>query len=189
MARISVPSKPLKAFWVAVALCLLPWAALAADLPPYYQDSRGRLALRGQGTLRYALVFEVYSAGLYLPADTPSGQVLADTPKRLELHYNYDISSQRIIESKKEILARNWPPNILAAEKDNLELINRNYVDVRPGDSYALTYWPGRGTELSLNGRVQVTIPGARFAALMFSIWLGKDPLDADLRDVLLGYD
>jgi hypothetical protein len=56
----------------------------------------------------------------------------------------------------------------------------------QPGDRYALTYLPGVGTELSLNGRPLGTIPGEDFAAALFSIWLGPHPLDDDLKRTLL---
>lgn len=174
---------------LALFFALAPAVAHPAELPPKYQEGGTILSLRGQGILTYALFFDVYLAGLYMPAGTPSNRILEDVAKRLELHYNYGITAKDIVTAAQEILARNWAPEILAAEKDKLDLINRTYVDVAPGDSYALTYIPGRGTELSLNGEPQVTIPGARFGALMFSIWLGEKPLDADLRDTLLGYD
>jgi hypothetical protein len=178
-----------KYIMLAICLVLAPFSAHSAELPQKYQEGGTVLALRGQGILNYAIFFDVYQAGLYMPAGTPSNQVLKDVAKRLELHYNYDIAAKDIVTAAREILARNWEPEILAAENEKLDLINRTYVDVGPGDSYALTYLPGRGTELSLNGKPQVTIPGAQFGALMFSIWLGKEPLEAGLRDTLLGYD
>jgi hypothetical protein len=174
---------------LALFFALAPAVAHPAELPPTYREGRTVLSLRGEGILTYALFFDVYRAGLYMPAGTPSNQILEDVAKRLEIHYNYDIAAKDIVTAAREILARNWSPEILAAENEKLERINRTYVDVAPGDSYALTYLPGRGTELSLNGKPQVIIPGAQFGALMFSIWLGEKPLDTDLRNTLLGYD
>ena len=189
MLHLKAVGKTFKPLLLALFLCLLPAVAGAADFPQKFQAGDSTLALRGQGILTYALFFDVYRAGLYMPVGTPSDQVLQDVAKRLEIHYNYDISAQDIVSAAQDILARNWPPEILASEKDKLDLINRTYVDVGPGDSYALTYLPGRGTELSLNGKEQVVIPGAQFGALIFSIWLGKEPLDAGLKDALLGND
>lgn len=57
----------------------------------------------------------------------------------------------------------------------------------RAGDRGTLTYLPGRGTELTLNGRPLALIEGADFARAYFDIWLGPDPIDAGLRDALLG--
>ena len=68
-----------------------------------------------------------------------------------------------------------------------LEEFNTFYQDVQPGDRYALTYRPGSGTELSLNGTPLGLIAGDDFAAAVFAIWLGTDPIDTDFRDALLG--
>jgi hypothetical protein len=70
--------------------------------------------------------------------------------------------------------------------RDRLDRIDRAYQDVRPGDRYALTYVPGRGTELSYNGKPLTVIEGADFAAAYFSIWLGEKPIDDGLKNELL---
>ena len=56
---------------------------------------------------------------------------------------------------------------------------------MKPGDRYALTYIPGVGTELALNGKPKGVIEGD-FAAAYFAIWLGAKPLDASLKAQLL---
>ena len=61
------------------------------------------------------------------------------------------------------------------------------YRDVEPGDRYALTFAPGRGTQLLLNGAPLGSIDGDDFAAAVFAIWLGADPIDRGFRDRLLG--
>ena len=66
-------------------------------------------------------------------------------------------------------------------------LFNAFYEDVKPGDRYALTYLPGLGTELALNGKRLGVIEGADFGAALFSIWFGDQPFDAALKGQLLG--
>jgi hypothetical protein len=61
------------------------------------------------------------------------------------------------------------------------------YVDVQPGDRYSLTYIPGRGTELALNGEPRGVIEGAEFAAALFSIWIGREPIDKSFKNQILG--
>ena len=72
-------------------------------------------------------------------------------------------------------------------DPDRLAKLNRAYVDVKPGDRYTLTYVPGKGTTLRLNGNPLVTVEGADFATAYFRIWLGEDPISPQLRDLLLG--
>ena len=81
--------------------------------------------------------------------------------------------------------------NISAEEIDRLrakiDYHNSLYVDVKPGDRYSLTYTPGVGTELALNGTPLGVIEGADFAAAIFSLWLGENPYDKRFKDALLG--
>ena len=151
-----------------------------------YQDGDVTLPLRCVGLLRYKILFRGYVAGLYLAAGVAADQALADVPKRLELRYFWGIKGADFGRAGDEILARNVDPETLARLRPRLDQLNALYANVNPGDRYALTYIPGSGTELSLNGRVKGIIPGADFAAAYFRIWLGDDPIDPALRDQLL---
>ena len=64
--------------------------------------------------------------------------------------------------------------------------MNGLYQDVEPGDRYALTYIPGVGTELSLNGEPQGLVEGREFSAALFGIWIGGTAMDEVLREELL---
>jgi hypothetical protein len=61
------------------------------------------------------------------------------------------------------------------------------YEDVQPGDRYSLTYIPGRGTELALNGVPKGIIRGAEFAEAVFSIWLGPEPINSSFKKQIIG--
>ena len=73
--------------------------------------------------------------------------------------------------------------------RERIDYHNSLYVDVEPGDRYAITYVPGVGTELSLNGEALGVIEGEDFAAALFALWLGDKPLDKRFRANLLGLD
>jgi len=139
------------------------------------------------GLLRYKIFIKAYVAGLYLGDGVTAAGVLGDVPKRLELSYFWSIDGADIASAGDEILARNVDPPTLETLRPRLRQLNQWYRDIKPGDRYALTYLPGRGTELALNGQRIGVIDGADFAAAYFRIWLGDDPIDASLRDQLLG--
>jgi hypothetical protein len=61
------------------------------------------------------------------------------------------------------------------------------YRDVAAGDRCAFMYIPGAGTSLLINGKRQGIVTGAEFAKAYFSIWFGEKPLDAGLKQQLLG--
>jgi hypothetical protein len=151
----------------------------AGDLP---------LRLHNAALLRYLKIIKAYVAALYLPEGVPPERVLSDVPKRLEISYLVSIKGGDFGKGAAPVLERNQTPAELARLWSRIERINAVYQDVREGDRYALTYLPGRGTELALNGTPLTVIEGADFAAAYFGIWLGREPLDATLkRDLLKG--
>jgi len=144
--------------------------------------------LRNAALLRYLKFIKAYVAALYLPEGVKADDVLADVPKRLELSYLVSIKGPDFHKGAAPVLERNQTPAELARLRGRIDRINAAYKDVTPGDRYSLTYLPGRGTELALNGTPLIVIEGADFAAAYFGIWLGREPIDEKLkRDLLKG--
>lgn len=56
------------------------------------------------------------------------------------------------------------------------------YRAVAEGECYTMTYRPGKGTTLVLNGERLGTVLGAEFAAVYFGIWLDRGALSKTLR-------
>jgi hypothetical protein len=153
---------------------------------PQVQARDVTLALHGVGLLRWRWVVKAYVAGLYLPESVAAPAALDDVPKRLEIHYFHAIDGGAFGPAAEKVLRASLDGETLARLRPRLDTLSRLYEDVRPGDRYALTYLPGVGTELALNGVPRGTIPGADFAAAYFSIWLGKSPIDSALRAQLV---
>jgi hypothetical protein len=145
------------------------------------------LRLNNVGLLRYRYVIKAYVAGLYLGDGATVDAVLADKPKRLEIHYFYAIKADGFANATNAGIAANVSSDALAALRPRIDRLNALYKDVSPGDRYALTYVPGIGTELALNGTPLGTIEGADFAAAVFAIWLGPKAIDESLKTQLLG--
>jgi len=151
-----------------------------------YQAGTTTLALNNVGLLRYRVIFKGYVAALYLGEGTRPEDVLTDVPKRLELEYFWSIAGADFGKAAEKILADNFPDAQVASFRSRLDRLSALYENIKPGDRYALTYIPGIGTELALNGKPKGTIEGADFAAAYFAIWLGAKPLDASLKTQLL---
>jgi len=145
------------------------------------------LVLKGAGILRYKVVFRGYAAALYLSPGTPETAALSGVPKRLEFEYFWSIPGPEFGKAAEPILRRNAGGGVVESLRERIDRMNRHYRDIKPGDRYALTFVPGQGTELSLNGTPLVTIEGDDFAAAYFAIWLGPEPIDRDLKKNLLG--
>ena len=151
-----------------------------------YQTGTTTLTLNNVGLLRYRVIFKGYVAALYLGEGTRPEDVLTDVPKRLELEYFWSIAGADFGKAAEKILADNFPDAQVAPFRSRLDRLNTLYENVKPGDRYSLTYIPGVGTELALNGKPKGVIEGADFAAAYFAIWLGAKPLDASLKTQLL---
>jgi hypothetical protein len=145
------------------------------------------LPLRGTGLLKYLVFIDAYVAAFYLEEEVPSHKVLDDVPKCLKIQYFHAIKAKDFAVSTNKFIAANQSPETVEALKPKIQQINALYDDVKPGDRYALTNIPGIGTELSLNSKAKGTIQGADFAAAVFSIWLGSNPIDKGLKRQLLG--
>lgn len=147
------------------------------------------LDIRGAGVLRYMRFIKAYAGALYaLPGLAPDA-VLADTPKRLEVEYFYALKGKDFGPATYKGLSMNISAQEIERLRTRVDYHNSLYVDVVPGDRYSLTYIPGVGTELALNGQPRGIIEGADFAAAIFSLWLGKNPYDKRFKGALLGLD
>jgi hypothetical protein len=144
------------------------------------------LELRGSGLLRVMVFAKVYVAALYLQKDIDSKLALSDVPKRLEVEYLRSIAGDDFGPATLKKISENVDPQTYERLLPRIEYHNSLYQDVQPGDRYALTYIPGKGTELSLNGKPKGTVEGADFAAALFSIWLGPNPISESLKKELL---
>ena len=145
------------------------------------------LALRGYGLLRYMILIKAYVAAFYLPEGVRSEDALTDVPKLLEIEYFHPIVAQDFAKATSASISQNTSLVTYQGLKPKIDELNALYRDIAPGDRYTLTYIPGRGTTLALNGRPLGTVAGSEFAAALFGIWLGSNPLDRNLKELLLG--
>ena len=147
------------------------------------------LEIKGAGVLRYLRFIKAYAGALYAQPGLTPETVLSDTPKRLEIEYFHALKGKDFGPATYKGLSDNLDAGEIERLRPRIDYHNSLYVDVQPGDRYALTYVPGVGTELALNGKPMGVIEGADFAAAIFSIWLGKNPYDRQFKNALLGLD
>ena len=144
------------------------------------------LRLTGAGLFRY-WGFKAYTGALYLEEGAPVDAVLSDTAKRIELEYFRAIKGKDFGPATDKIIAKNIDAGTYQRLRPQIDYHNSLYEDVQPGDRYSLTYIPGRGTELALNGQPKGIIEGAEFAQAVFSIWLGPRPINNSFKKQILG--
>lgn len=174
-----------------VLLCLMVRLTTAAEIEgirfPDKVQARGTdFTLHNVALLRWKLVFKAYVAALYRDTGTRTFDLHADAPKRLVINYFYGFTPAQFAQATRDGIALNRTPEQIKALDARIDAFNRLYRAVKPNDQYALTYVPGKGTELALNGEALGSVPGADFAAAMFDIWLGPTPISTAFRDAIL---
>ena len=145
-----------------------------------------RLHLHGAGLLKVMVFIKAYAGALYLPEAVPSDHALEPVAKQLVLAYFHHIKGEDFAKATRKKIDDNVTADQVNGLQSRIDNLAALYRDVKPGDRYALTYVPGEGTTLSLNGESLGSIPGDDFARAVFSIWLGTNPIDLKFRDQLL---
>ena len=182
--------------WILVLLAMIPFLsgtrAVGVEIQGvYFKDSVAidgtTLQIRGAGLFRFMRVIKAYVGALYMHEGIPSASVLNDTPKRLEIEYFHAIKAEDFGSASYKVMAQNVGPEEFERLKPRLDKQNALYRDVQPGDRYALSYVPGKGTELALNGEPLGVIQGADFAAALYAMWLGEKPMNNAFKRQLLG--
>ena len=151
-----------------------------------YMADNQKLRLIGVGLLRY-WGFKAYTGAFYLEDGVPINDALADTAKRIELEYFRSIKGKDFGPATNKKIAKNVDTKTFERLRSRIDYHNSLYEDVEPGDRYSLTYVPGKGTELALNGESKGVIEGPDFAAAVFSIWLGPEPISKSFKQQILG--
>ena len=145
-----------------------------------------KLPIRGAGLFRYLGIIKAYVGALYIPDNISPADVLADIPKRLEVEYFHAIEAKDFGAATNKILREQLDAETLERLRPRIDKHNALYRNVKPGDRYALTYLPGKGTELTLNGEPLGTIEGADFAQALYAMWLGDKPMNGSFKRHLL---
>ena len=143
------------------------------------------LNLTGVGLLRY-WGFKAYVGAFYLEEGCTIEEALSDRAKRIEIEYQRPIQGKDFGPATNKGIAKNVDQEIYQRLRPQIDFHNSLYEDVQPRDRYSLTYIPGKGTELALNGEPKGIIEGAEFASALFSIWLGPDPLNQSFKNQIL---
>lgn len=179
---------------VALALCtsLAQAAPTSTVFEPTVQLQDTALQLNGAGT-RYRLLFKVYDLALYTPQKVKTAEALLALPgpKRLSFTALRDLPGTDLglafikglqANSSKEMVQKHTPSSTRLIE------IFSGKAKLVAGDTFAMDFIPGKGTQFYIQGQPQgAPVGDAEFFAMVLRIWVGPQPVDANLRDALFG--
>lgn len=158
------------------------------QLPDQVQVQNTPLTLNGAG-LRTKTIFsvKVYVIGLYLTQPTHAAQaaVAPDQPKQIQMVLMRDVDKEKIIEAIQEGFDHNSKQD-LPKLKGRLDELARAIPNLKEGNKLVFTYLPGKGTLLG-GAAKPVIIQGKDFYDALLNCWLGRDPVDGDLKNAMLG--
>lgn len=188
-------SRKFTAMLAAAFLMLAGNLAHAVDVAGVHVDDRARvgdtdLVLNGAG-LRKVVFFKVYVAALYTSKKTTSASEVIDSnqPRRIVMVMKRDLGADKLIGALREGLEANNSAADLAALKpqiDQFENVMRTLGNAKEGDNIVLDF-TADATSVGFNGKRQGSVAGAAFGRALLKVWLGDKPVQADLKQAMLG--
>jgi len=174
-------------FFLASVLDLRAGTLAGVTLPDTASVGNKVLVLNGLG-LRTKFMFKIYVAGLYLEQKSSNADAIlkSDSAKRIVMKFLHDASKKQIEDAFEESFDGN-APDAKKTMKPEIDRLLGALDAVKVGDQMVFTYLPGIGTSLSINDQEKVTIATPAFGPVLFSVWLGPKPPNADLKKGLLG--
>lgn len=135
-----------------------------------------KLVLNG-AALRKKFVVKVYVGSLYLQGkqSNPAAILAADAPRRQVMHFLYDVDKKKMSEAWYEGLEDNTP-NASTDVKMAFKTLSLWMEDMKEGQTIVLTYLPGTGTTVEVNGKNKGTLPGKAVADAILNTWIGPKP-------------
>ena len=172
----------------AIAIPALALTVAGVNLEDHATVNGQTLVLNGAG-LRKKLFIKVYVGGLYLPAKSsnPAAITAADAPRRMVMHFLYSVSKSQMCDAWDEGLeqnTKNAPADVKAAFKTLCSWME----PIPKGNRLVLTYVPGTGTTVEINGKAKGTLPGKATSDAIVATWIGPDPAPGqDFKNAVLG--
>lgn len=159
---------------------------------PSLQVAGTKLVLNGAGT-RHRAVFKVYDMALYTTKKVTTVDDLLALPgaKRLQFTALRDLPGTDLGRLFLKGISENSPKELVqkhALASTRLIEVFSGKSKLVAGDSFAMEFVPGKGTQFYITGKAQGDPVGdAEFFTMVLKIWFGPSPADNMLKDALLG--
>ena len=157
-----------------------------------YQVANQSLQLNGAG-VRVKMIFDVYAAGLYVTKKdkTAAGVISQTGAKGMQMVLLRNLTGQEFAESMVAGFKKNATEAEMAKYQGRLDemlALMKTFGSVKKGTTIHMYLVPGVGTRVLVDGAQKgADIPGDDFFNAILKIWLGKSPVDEDLKEALLG--
>jgi hypothetical protein len=178
-------------------LMLCTQLALAAEVAGVKVEERVKLGsselqLNGAG-VRTRVFFKVYVGALYLPErKSGAADVLAlKGAKRVSMTLLRDLGAKQLTDALEEGVRANHSEAEIASLKERLDAlvaVMNEIGSAKDKTVITLDFLPESGTRVTVDGAARgKPVPGEDFYVALLKIWLGDNPVDANLKKAMLG--
>ena len=154
----------------------------------------GETTLLGVGLrTKSFLKVKVYAIGLYVADSALAGSlkdktgpalyqelVWGDFAKEIHLKLVRDVSASQMQEAIRDALEK--------ADKARTDQFVSYFSDIKTGEEYVLRWAAGGTLETIAKGAPKAPIADKNFAAAVFGIWLGDEPVQDDIKRDLIAH-
>ena len=172
----------------AFALPLIAATIAGVNLENSVTVNNQPLVFNGGG-IRKKFFIKVYVGALYLPAknNNATAIIATDAPRRQVMHFLYSVSKDQMCDAWEEGLRDNTK-NASAEVKAAFKTLCSWMEPIPKGNRLLLTYVPGTGTTVEVNGKTKGTLPGKATADAILATWIGPKPGPGeDFKGAVLG--
>lgn len=163
------------------------------ELPSAMDTPMGVLQLNGAG-LRRKMLARVYVIGLYAPRKVAGMASFSADPgmaRRLHFVFQREVSRREFSDVIIKAISSTSSQMEVAQASMGIarlgEMVNAK-KSLKTGDTLSIDWLPAQGTQIRVNGKVEgEVIPDAALNLALMRIFLGDQPVDARLKNELLG--
>lgn len=184
--------KSISSIVVLLAALALPAQAITVadvDVPETTEIREQSLNLYGAG-IRKKFFMKLYVGSLYASETGMSADGILAGDKLTAVRLNIIsglITSDKMISTIEEGFEKASGGN-MAPLRERLNNFMAVFSEaIVEGDQFTMVSIPGVGLEAYKNGKLLTLVEGDDFRRTLFSIWLGEEPADDDLKDAMLG--
>ncbi len=174
----------------ALLLAALPASALdvaGVAVPETLTLDGKTLVLNGAGVREKSIfAVKVYVGALYVTQRSTDAAaiVAADAPKAIQLTLMRDVDKDSMLKSFREGIEANSPGQAAALAPQLAKVEAAFPPEFKKRQVMLVSYVPGKGATIAVQGGNTLTIEGKDFADALFRIWLGPKPTDGGLEDL-----
>ena len=139
---------------------------------------------------RNKMMLSLYEASLYLSQKSNNAVeiVAADQPMAVRLKITSRFVSQpKMLAALQEGFQSSTGGNTAAIQSEIAAFTNCFSDPIQMNDVFILAYVPNSGVVVYKNNEQKGIVAGAEFKKALMGIWLGNNPIDAALKNALLG--